>query len=208
MQTATVNQHSVLQGPAKILPNFLPPVSGHTGAWMTEAAHTVNYKIAGSYLNEADAVTALDYLQAKGYPNDFIDLVSPGHPLPQQKIIGDQNAAKSDDKKLLVQAMVALGLFVAASAIVGQIEGTLWGSTSLTLGIMGFTTIVGGSSMLFHGKPIKELQFEKIISRYAKKKYWTLLVYADHERLARFALRLIERTSCRNAFVCGPAPIK
>jgi len=169
----------------------------------------VHYKIAGNYLTQADAVTASRYLQAKGYPNTMIDIIDPGYPLQVQMHHQEHHGSDSDaGKRPLLQAMMVIGVFVAASALIGQVEGTIWGSTSLTLGIMGLTTILGAAAMLFHGKPFKELQFERIIHRYASKKYWTVLVYADHEKLARFALRLIERTSCRNALVCGPVPIR
>ena len=215
METIPFTHTNALHGPFGAaldlrIQRMLPPSEASSnGVVAKENPAVVNYKIAGNYLTEADAVTALDYLQAKGYPHEYIGIIDPGHPT-QGQIHGVESNGKKDkeNKKPAVRATIAVGIFVVASALTGQLEGTLWGSTALTLGIMGFTTLMGGASMLFHDKPIKELQFEKVISRYAKKHYWTVLVYADREKLARFALRLIEHTSCRNALVCGPAPIK
>jgi hypothetical protein len=191
--------------------NMAPdPVPGSVSAQSDEedSPRTVNYRIAGNYHSVAHAITAQIYLQANGYPVEFIELVAPREPLACMSVFGKQQAGTYRYQKLLVQAVVMAGLFIVVSAIVGRVDGALWGATPLTLGIMGFTTALGGSSILFHGKPLKELQFERLINRYAKKKYWTLLIYADHEKLARHALRLIERTSCKNAFVCGAGPIK
>lgn len=208
MTTEFDDQRHESPGPNHSIPSISTPSVYANDYSTTEQVVSGDYKIAGHYVNQADAVKASRFLSAKGYPNAMMYIIDPHHPLNAQLHHLEQKPVSDQAKRPMVRGLMVLGLMITAFTLVGEMDGTLWGSTSLTLGIMGMTTILGASSMLFHGKSIKDLQFEKTISRYARKKYWTVLVYADHKKLARFALRLIERTSCRIAFVSGPAPIK